>query len=116
MECKKCKSEKIKKNGKRHGKQRYMCKECGKTFNATAPQYTREDKERALMMYMNNCGVRKTALFIGCSPTSVVNWVRESKRKIDKSLESSDPNYSETPDVIELDEIYTFVQKNETER
>ena len=68
------------------------------------------------MMYTNNCGVRKTALFIGCSATTIVNWVREAKYKIDKIVEESEPNYSETPDVIELDEIYTFVRKNETEQ
>jgi len=116
MECKKCKSEKVKRNGKRHNKQRYMCQECGKTFNETGAKYTEEDKKRALMMYTNNCGVRKTAKFIGCSPTTIVNWVREAKRKIDKEIEKSEPNYSETPDIIELDEIYTFVKKNETER
>jgi transposase-like protein len=111
MECKKCKSEKVNKNGKRHKKQRYMCKECGATFKDTAEKYTREDKKRALLMYTNNCGVRKTALFIGCSPTTILNWVREAKRELDKMIEERDPNYSETPDIIELDEIYTIVQK-----
>lgn len=32
VEYKRCKSNKIKKNGNSAGKQRYMCKECGKTF------------------------------------------------------------------------------------
>jgi hypothetical protein len=102
----------VKKNGNSCGKQRYICNTCGKTFFETPPKYSDADKRRAILMYLNNCGVRKTALFIGCSRTTVTNWVRQAKRSLDKMLESFEPNYSEIPDIIELDEIYTFVQKN----
>ncbi len=62
-----------------------------------------------------NVGIRKTALFLGCSRTTVSNWVREAKQNSDKKLDETDLNYSEKPDIIELDEIYTFL-KNETDR
>ena len=112
MECKHCKGSKTKKNGKSKGKQRYLCLECGRSFSDTPPMFTEQDKRRAIMMYLNNCGVRKIALFIGCSHTSVVNWIRQAKRNLDKTLENFEPNYSEAADIIEMDEIYTFVQKN----
>jgi len=32
MKCPRCNSEKLSKNGRRHGKQRYLCKECGRQF------------------------------------------------------------------------------------
>ena len=56
---------KIKKNGKSLGKQRYRCKECGKTFFDTKPKFTEELKQKAILMYLNNVGVRKTAMFMG---------------------------------------------------
>jgi transposase-like protein len=63
-------------------------------------------------MYLNNCGIRKTALFIGCSRTTVMNWVRDAKHQLDEILKDYEPNYSDQPDIIEFDEIYTYVKKN----
>jgi len=111
MVCKHCKSASTKKNGSSHCKQRYFCKECGKTFFDESSRYTNDDKRRAILMYLNNCGIRKTALFIGCSRTTVSNWVRQAKRELDTIIKNYEPNYSEIPDIIELDEIYTFIQK-----
>ena len=111
MECKKCGSKKVKKNGKSLGKQRYQCKECGKTFFDTEPKYGKVIKQRAILMYLNNVGIRKTVLFIGCSRTTVSNWVKEAKQKLDKKLDEINPNYCEKADIIELDEIYTFIKK-----
>ena len=116
MECKCCGSCKIKKNGKSLGKQRYKCKECGKTFFDTKPKFSEELKQKAILMYLNNVGVRKTAMFIGCSRTTVTNWVKKAKEKLDKKLKKFDPNYSKKTDIIELDEIYTYVQKNKKEQ
>ena len=112
MECRHCGGRRTKKNGSIQGRQRHFCHDCGRTFSGTAPKFTDEDKRRALVMHLNNCGVRKTAMFIGCSRTTVTNWVREAKRNLDKMLEEFEPNYSESADIIELDEIYTFIEKN----
>lgn len=116
MECKRCRSNKIKKNGKSFGKQRYMCKICGKTFFDIEPRFSKETKKKAILMYLNNVGVRKTALFIGCSRTTISNWVKKAKKQLDKMLDEYEPNYSEKTDVIEMDEIYTYVQKNREEQ
>ncbi len=116
MECARCKSKKIKKNGRKLGKQRYMCKECRKTFFDTEPKFSEETKKKAIFMYLNNVGVRKTALFIGCSRTTITNWVRKAKERLDKMLDEYEPNYSEKTDIIEMDEIYTYVQKNRKEQ
>jgi len=116
MNCKHCESTNFKKNGNSYGKQRYLCKECKKTFFDTAPKYTKKDKHQAILMYLNNCGIRKIALFMGCSHTTIANWIRDAKRKLDKIIEEFEPNFSEKSDIIELDEIYTFVKKNKGER
>ena len=67
-------------------------------------------------MYLNNVGVRKTAMFIGCSRTTITNWVKKAKEKLDKKLKNFEPNYSQKADIIELDEIYTYVKKNKKEQ
>jgi len=58
-------------------------------------------------------GVRKVALFIGCSPASVVNWIRAAHRDLVERLRAAADAVEAgvAPDVIEMDEIYTFVQK-----
>ncbi len=114
MECKRCGSNKINKNGNSLGKQRYICKECGKTFFDTEPKFSEETKRKAILMYLNNVGVRKTALFIGCSRTTISKWVKKAKGQLDEMLKDFEPNYSENADIIELDEIYTYVKKNST--
>ena len=90
-----------------------MCKECRKTFFDTEPKYSEETKKKAIFMYLNNVGVRKTALFIGYSRTTVTNWVRKAKQRLHKMLDEYEPNYSGKTDIIEMDEIYTYVQKTE---
>ena len=84
MECKCCESWKIKKNGKSLEKQRYRCKECGKTFFDTKPKFSEELKKKAILMYLNNVGVRKTTMLIGCSRTTIKNWVKKANEKSDK--------------------------------
>ena len=39
-------------------------------------------------MYLNNVGIRKTAMFIGCSRTTITNWVKKAKEKLDKKLKN----------------------------
>lgn len=63
MECKKCSSEKTKKNGISLGKQRYQSKECEKTSFATWPKYGNEIKQKVILMYLNNKKIRKATLF-----------------------------------------------------
>ena len=59
-------------------------------------------------MYLNNVGIRKIALFLGCSPASVLNWIRQRHDRL-----KSSPEISESADIIEFDEIYTYcVKKN----
>ena len=82
-----------------------------KRFLIQNPKFTEELKQKAFLMYLNNVDVRKTAMFIGCSRTTVTNWVKKAKEKLDKKLKKFEPNYSQKTDIIELDEIYTYVKK-----
>jgi len=112
MECRKCGSNKTKKNGSTKGIQRYFCKECGRTFVENPPKYGADIKRKALMMYLNNTGVRKTAFFTGASRQTILNWISAARESLTAILKDFKPDPSEKADVIEMDEIYTFVEKN----
>lgn len=58
----------------------------------TKPKFSEELKQKAILMYLNNVGVRKTAMFIGCSRTTITNWVKKAKEKLDKKLKKFEPN------------------------
>ena len=109
MECPNCRSEQISKNGHNRGAQRYRCKECGVTFTEKPRKFSGEDKKQATEMVLNGIGIRKTAKFVKNSATSVINWVKEAHRIL-KAVKKEE-KVSERPDIIEFDEIYTFVKK-----
>ena len=102
--CKFCGSE-LWKNGVDNGVQRYRCKKCFKCFSNSSPKYSAEVKEKAINMYLNNCGIRKIAMFIGCAPSSVINWIREKASTIELK------KFNSTDDIIEMDEIYAQVDR-----
>jgi transposase-like protein len=118
--CKHCSSVTVVRNGHQQKSQRFLCRHCGKTFQRKPPRYhDAAIKQKALEMYLNNVGIRKIALFLGVSPPAVLKWVRGAAdhlairlRTMADQLERSD----NTPDIIEMDEIYTYVQKNSSAR
>jgi transposase-like protein len=70
-------------------------------------------KEQALDMYLNNVGIRKIARFVGASSTAVIKWIRSAREQLSEQLRQAGEQLAcELPDVIEMDEIYSFVKKN----
>jgi transposase-like protein len=117
MECVHCKSLDLLKNGKARGVQRYQCRSCGRYFSDTPPRFSPALKAQALDMYLNNVGIRKIARFTGASPAGVLRWIRKQHAGVQARLaEAGHRPQSPAPDVIEMDEIYTFVQKNSSGR
>ena len=114
--CPHCQSNKVRKNGKNRGTQRMLCTNCGKTFPQKPKRYTKEDKYKALMMYLNNVGIRKIALFFGVSATAVLKWIKNAHVLLQELLANFNPLVSEKADIIELDEIYTYVKKRKIEQ
>lgn len=115
-ECPYCKSKKVRKNGRSRGTQRLQCQECKKTFAETPKRTSKEDKYKALLMYLNNVGIRKIALFFGVSAPAVLKWIRNAHKLLFELLENFNPLVSDKADIIELDEIYTYVKKRKIEQ
>jgi transposase-like protein len=111
--CPNCEnSEKQIKNGKSHcGTQRYLCRSCGKTFAPEPKQqgYAEEVREKAVRLYVEGNNFRRIGRLLGVNHQSVVNWVNAYHEKIkDKTLLPTDST------AIEVDELWTFVEKKKT--
>lgn len=85
MKCKNCGSTKTIKKGKVNGQQRYLCKECGKTFidndNFTNMRNKKHIIAFAMDLYFEGMSVRKIErqiqyLFkVKVSPVSIYKWI-----------------------------------------
>ena len=68
-------------------------------------------------MYMNKVGIRKIARFIQCSPALIIRSIKAFSKRIACQLEQAAQQVkTQVPDLIEMDEIYTFVKKNVKEQ
>lgn len=106
MNCPKCHSNDIRKNGHRRGKQNYQCKDCGRQFIEFYSEvgYSKKIKEDCLTMYVNGSGFRAIERITNVNHNTVIRWVKETGEKIS----TSNQTYS-IPLVAQLDELQTFV-------
>ena len=108
MNCPKCHSNNIRKNGHRRGKQNYQCKNCGRQFIEFYSEvgYSKKIKEDCLTMYVNGNGFRAIERITQVNHNTVIRWVRETGKKISNKNQT----YAR-PVVAQLDELQTFVGK-----
>jgi len=79
-ECPKCKSTHINKNGRKKGKQNYLCVNCGRQFiDWYQPHrgYPQEVKDECLKMYVNGMGLREIERVKGVHHTTIMNWIKQ---------------------------------------
>jgi Transposase and inactivated derivatives, IS1 family len=108
MQCPKCGSSHIRKNGKRGAKQNHICADCGRQFIDSYSQrgYEPKVKELCLKMYCNGMGFRQIERCTDVCHNTVINWVKKSAKALPKQ-----PTIEAIPEVGELDELQTFVGK-----
>jgi transposase-like protein len=108
MQCPRCASTHIRKNGKKASKQNYICVQCSRQFiDAYDLQgYSEEIKRECLEMYVNGLGFRAIERLKNVHYTTVITWVKKTG-KILPNL----PEGDEIPEVTQVDELETFVGK-----
>ena len=108
INCPKCGSNNIRKNGHRRGKQNHQCKDCGRQFIDCYSEvgYPQEVKENCLTMYVNGNGFRAIERITKVNHNTVIRWVKQVGIKLSNQKEI----YS-IPVVAQLDELQTFVGK-----
>ena len=116
MDCPRCSSSGVIKRGFKSGYQRYCCRDCGRYFTDRPPKFSAQTKALAIQMYLNSMGIRAIGRVLDASPAAVLKWIRKEHEALQQRLAQDKPVQSEGPDVIEMDEIYTYVQKNSSGR
>ena len=48
-------------------------------------------------------------MFLKTSPTTIVRWIKNAHKILMQKLKDFDPLKTEQSDIIELDEIYTYI-------
>ncbi len=112
MKCTHCNSERFVKNGKIKQKQRFLCKNCNKTFyDQEKSRYTDDFKRECLHFYLRGTGIRAIAEVKKMPHSLLIHWIKtaakNTKEKLRQELEKV-----EKIDVLEIDELCTYVKKN----
>ena len=110
MECIKCRSVELIKNGLVRSLQRYQCKRCG--YNSTVAQkstaFSTDVKQQALNMYLEGSGFRAIARILKVSHVSVYRWIKAMGEQTTALTSSS------SVDVVEMDELHTYIGHKKT--
>ena len=112
MKCPECKSEHVRKNGTRRGKQNHVCLDCGRQFVENPKNhrgYSNKVRKTCLKMYLNGMGLRGIERVTGVHHTTIINWVKQVGELLPNAY---DPEVN--PEVGELDELETFVGSKKT--
>ena len=110
MNCPKCKSSRHIKDGIVHGRQRYKCKDCvyRYTVERKSDVKTLDTKRLALDMYLEGLGFRAIGRVLKISYGTVYAWVKEWGSKV------SLPRRETPVEIVELDEMHTYVGQKKT--
>ena len=112
MECPKCQSSHVSKNGIKRGKQNYRCADCGRQFVENPRPYrgySDETRRLCLTMAVNGMGFRGIERVTGVHHTTILNWVKQVGTQLPDAYAPED-----IPEVGELDELQTFVGSKKT--
>ncbi len=104
MECPRCNSTQVTKNGHRRGKQNYHCQGCGRQFiESYSPKgYSDDIKRQCLTLYVNGMGFRAIERCTGVNHNTVIQWVKQVGAQLPNAPETSD-----IPEVAQIDELQT---------
>ena len=81
--CKHCNSTKLTLSGIVKSKQRYRCKDCGKTSREGDKRivYSLEKKIKVIKSYLEGVGIRSISRLENISATMVINLIRTFSKK-----------------------------------
>jgi transposase-like protein len=113
--CKHCGSEKVVKDGSVKSKQRYLCRECGRTSREgdKRKKYSVEQQIRAVKLYTEGVGLRSIERLEGIPAPLLVQWIRNFAKTIKEKLSSTKiPEDAKEIEILEMDELFTYYKKN----
>ena len=114
--CTKCGSINIVKNGKDYkGDQKFHCHDCD-TYGTLEPQrsYPARFKELALRAYRERASMRGVARIFGIARQTLARWILEKSDDLPDLADTLEP--ARADDVLELDELWSFVFRKSDKR
>ena len=110
MQCPKCQSSHNVKNGIVNERQRYKCKDCGCNYTFDYAHFAEKESKRrlGLSMYLEGLGFHSIGRLLKVSHVTVINWVKKYGSALSK-IRNSKP-----VQVMELDELHTYVGRKKT--
>ena len=116
--CKLCGDNNVVKNGKNSsGKQKYKCKSCLKTFSCGDDRlkHSADKRLKVISMYLEGVGIRSIERLEKVSNPLIIYWIRHFSDIIRKEIRQSKiPDDVKNIEILELDELFTYVKKNST--
>ena len=110
MNCPRCGSEKHCKDGIVKGRQRFKCKQCNYHYTVEQKSDVKsiDTKRLSFEMYLEGVGFRSIGRILKISYGTVFQWIK-------KWGENSEiPKRNEAIEVVELDEMHTYVSQKKT--
>ena len=94
------------------GSQRYKCQQCQRHYTPQQKTHGYADalRQKAIQLYVDGVNFRRIGRIVGVSHQSVINWVNAHADQ----LPLASPQPTNAPEVVELDEWFTFVEKKKT--
>ena len=110
MKCPKCGGEEYCKDGIVKGRQRFKCKRCNYHYTVEQKSDVKsiQTKRLAFEMYLEGVGFRAIGRILKISYGTVCQWIK----KWGENLEL--PRRNEAIEVVELDEMHTYVSQKKT--
>jgi transposase-like protein len=111
-QCLHCGSEALVKAGRNaSGSQRYHCKRCKRhsTLEPETHGYSEEMHAHALRLYLEGTGLRRIGRLLQIHHQTAANWINARHATL-----PAEPAQPPAAAVIELDELYTFVDSKKT--
>ena len=110
MECPKCKSSHVVKNGSVKGIRKHLCRNCGFQFTRSTPRGKPfKTKILAVLLYMSGLSFNRIGVLCGVSAQSVLNWIYKFAAE-----RAERPKPEGQMVILELDELWHFLQKKNT--
>ncbi|ADB88681.1 Insertion element protein [Saccharolobus islandicus L.D.8.5] len=118
VSCPSCGSHHVVKCGRPLGRQRYLCRDCGRYFlgDATYHHHSKKLREEALRLYANGMSMRAISRVLNVPLGTVFSWIkRYGRQKYEKLVEL----WGKAKDLVKggvvskvVDEMWTYLYKN----
>ena len=94
------------------GSQRYRCKGCQRRYTPEPIEqgYADSVRQQAVALYVDGINFRRIARHLKVNHQTVINWVNAHSAQ----LPTTPPLPNKAPNIIELDEVFTFIGDKKT--